>query len=69
EYAKINNEFKVALLIPEPDPVKIASALNLLLENDVLYRELQENCIKAREIYNWQKEEQVLLGFYDKIFN
>lgn len=69
EYARINAVFKIAVLIPFPDPVKIASALNLLLENDVLYRELQENCMKAREIFNWQQEEKVLLGFYSKIFN
>ena len=69
EYARINKVFKVALLIPDPSSDKIASALNLLLDNNVLYKELRENCIKAREIYNWQKEEQMLLGFYDKIFN
>jgi glycosyltransferase involved in cell wall biosynthesis len=69
EYARINERFKVALLLPEPDPVKIAGALNLLLENNVLYTELRENCIKARDIYNWQKEEHILLGFYNKIFN
>jgi glycosyltransferase involved in cell wall biosynthesis len=68
EYARINKEYKVAVLIPEPLPGLIASALNLLLENDVLYKELKENCIKAREIYNWQREEQILFRFYDKIF-
>lgn len=69
EYARINSAFKVAVLIPSPEPIKIASALNLLLQNDVLYNELQKNCLKAREIYNWQQEEKELLGFYSKIFN
>ncbi len=67
EYARINNEYKVAVLIPQPQPELIASALNLLLKNDVLYKELRSNCIEAREIYNWQNEEQRLLGFYNEL--
>lgn len=69
EYARINDQFKVAVLITEPQPALIAAALNLLLENDVLYDELRNNCVKARETYNWQKEEQLLLSFYDQIFH
>lgn len=69
EYSRVNKLFKVALLIPGADPATISAALNLLLENDVLYKELQENCIRAREIYNWQNEQKLLIGFYDKIFN
>ncbi len=68
EYSRINKLFKVALLIPDADPATISGALNLLLENDVLYKELKENCIRAREIYNWQNEQKLLIGFYDKIF-
>lgn len=68
EYSRINQLFKVALLIPGADPATISGALNLLLENDVLYKELKENCTSAREIYNWQNEQQLLIAFYDKIF-
>jgi len=41
--------------------------LNFLLENDVLYKELQQNCIYQRELLNWQNEEKKLLAFYDSI--
>jgi glycosyltransferase involved in cell wall biosynthesis len=68
EYARINNDYKIAVLISGPKPALIAAALNLLLDNNVLYKELIENCIRAREIFNWQNEEQRLLRFYEKIF-
>ncbi len=66
EYARINNKYRVAVLIKEPDPALIASSLNLLLENDVMYKELQKNCLEARQVYNWQSEEKILLDFYEK---
>jgi hypothetical protein len=69
EYAKINREYRVALLIDTLEPRLIAMHLNILLDNTVLYKELQENCVKAREIYNWQQEEKKLIDFYYQIFS
>jgi glycosyltransferase involved in cell wall biosynthesis len=68
-YADINKEYKIALLINDPEPATISNALNNLLNNDVLYRELQSNCIKAREVYNWQEEEKRLISFYKQILH
>lgn len=67
EYAKINSEFEVAVLIDTLEPLHIASQLNLLLDNTVLYKQIQENCLKAREVYNWQEEEKKLINFYHEI--
>jgi glycosyltransferase involved in cell wall biosynthesis len=67
-YRQINDEFEVALLISDTQPKTIADALNLLLGDVVLYERLRQNCIKAREILNWQKEEKILIAFYSKIF-
>ncbi len=69
EYRRINEQYEVAVLIDSLEPERIAGAVNNLLENDVLHRRLQQNCLKARLEFNWQKEEEKLLAFYQSIFN
>jgi glycosyltransferase involved in cell wall biosynthesis len=66
-YREINNLYEVAVLIDDLRPETIARNCNRLLTDDVLYARLQENCIKAREFFNWQKEEKKLLDFYYQI--
>ncbi|MEP7252650.1 MAG: glycosyltransferase [Ginsengibacter sp.] len=66
-YEEINNEYEIAILIDDLSPHNIATQLNLLLENKDLYSRLQQNCMQAREVYNWQNEEKKLLEFYNKI--
>lgn len=68
EYKKINDQFEVAVLIESKEPERIAEAINNLLVNDVLYQRLKQNCLKAREELNWQKEEKKLVSFYQSIF-
>jgi glycosyltransferase involved in cell wall biosynthesis len=63
-YAEINEKYKVALLINDLEPDTISNALNNLLTNDVLYQELESNCVKARQVYNWQEEQKKLIEFY-----
>lgn len=67
EYEKINKEFEIAHLIDEPTPEKIAAGLNFLLENEEKYLELQQNCLRAREVYCWQHEEKTLLKVYEEL--
>lgn len=69
EYENINNEYKVAELIDTVTPGSIATALNKLLSDDVYYTALQQNCLKAREVYCWQEEEKRLLGVYQRLFH
>jgi glycosyltransferase involved in cell wall biosynthesis len=66
-YRTINEQFNVALLIPDLEPHTIACALNNLLQDDVLYEELHENCLKARDYLNWEEEEKKLLFFYNQL--
>ena len=68
EYKKINNESEVAVLVNTVDENEIAAAINLLLKNAVVYEELKNNCIAAREILNWQQEEKGLVSFYKNVF-
>ncbi len=69
EYAHINEQYKVAVLIDDLNPATIAEIINSTLENELLLEELKQNCVKAREELNWQKEEQKLISFYKNIFD
>jgi glycosyltransferase involved in cell wall biosynthesis len=69
EYERINQEYQVAVLIPELDQEIISAELNNLLTNEVLYSTLKRNCFKAAQELNWNKEEEKLTRFYMKILN
>lgn len=69
EYKQINDEYEVAILIDDLQPNTITAAINKLLHDDGLYYRLQQNCLKARQILNWQNEEEKLIAFYADIFN
>ena len=67
-YKEINEQRAVAVLINDISSSNLATQLNNLLHNEVLYTELQQNCIKARETLNWQIEQKRLLEFYNNLF-
>lgn len=67
EYKMINDEYEIALLIGDLDPLTIADAIKRLLTDKKFYQQLSENCLKAREILNWENEEKKLLDFYKRI--
>jgi glycosyltransferase involved in cell wall biosynthesis len=66
-YREINNLHEVAVLVKNLQPKYLADAINELLNDDILYKKLQNNCLTARKAYNWQQEEKKLLLFYNKI--
>jgi len=66
EYRRVNEEFEVALLI-DFNLKNIIDAMEQLLNDNSLNDKLSQNCLAAREIYNWQNEEQKLLEFYSSI--
>lgn len=68
EYQKINNQYKISVLLDKLDVNEIAETINSVMGNDVLLNEMHENALKAREIYCWQKEQQILINFYKEIF-
>jgi uncharacterized LabA/DUF88 family protein len=69
EYKKLNEPHPVALLIDDTTPTKIAAAINKLSGDAVVYKEMQQNCVRLREKLNWQTEEKALLSFYQSIFS
>ena len=68
-YIDLNKRFNIAVLIKDLDSDNIAKTLNQMLNDESLYRELQKNCLKAREELNWQEEEKNLIGFYQNLFH
>jgi len=66
-YREIIDLYDIAVPITDHSPVNIAHELNNLLENEVLYNRLQENCLAAAKNLNWENEEKALLSFYQKI--
>ena len=69
EYKTINEEFEIAILIDDLQIETIAAAINTLLNDEKLYKRLQQTCLKAREELNWQHEEKKLIAFYEDLFN
>lgn len=67
-YREINDKYNIAVLIKDISAQNIATELNKILENEVVHRSLQHNCLVARKELNWQQEEKILLEFYQSIF-
>jgi glycosyltransferase involved in cell wall biosynthesis len=64
EYAVFNKEYNVAVMIDNTDSKTITLALNNLLEDAVSYKRLRQNCLNAREKWNWAHEQDTLIHFY-----
>lgn len=69
EYRRINDQYKIAELIDDLEPATIAKAINKLLYDNDLYLQLKQNCLKAKQELNWQKEKTKLIHFYGQLFN
>jgi len=67
-YREINKRFEVAVLIEDLSSKSIADTIQTLLTNDQLQEKLKANCLQAREVYNWQNEENKLIQFYQAVF-
>jgi glycosyltransferase involved in cell wall biosynthesis len=68
-YIDLNKKYNIAVLVKDLDSDSLAKNLNRMLGDDLLYQELQKNCMKAREELNWQSEEKKLIRFYQNLFS
>lgn len=64
EYARINEQSRISLLINTLNETELVEAIQSLLSNDVLYAELVENNQALQSRYTWVKEEKVLRDIY-----
>lgn len=67
EYVKLNADYEVGILT-DPDVETIGRNLQFLLKNNELHLRLSQNCLKAREIWNWDHEKEHLLLIFKKVF-
>ncbi|HZG00475.1 MAG TPA: glycosyltransferase, partial [Chitinophagales bacterium] len=64
EYERVNNRYRIAMLIDDLRVDALVAAVNALVENEALYRELKLNCIEAAADLCWENERGTLLEFY-----
>lgn len=69
EYAMIIEEHPVGLLLDDLTPETIVSSIKKIIEQPEVYQTLQANCLKAREVFVWEKEAVKLEAFYKQVFN
>ncbi|MFZ1530096.1 MAG: glycosyltransferase [Ferruginibacter sp.] len=68
EYRRINEAYEIAVLIDDLSETNLINSISGLLNNSGQYHLLKQNCVKAREAFNWQNEEKKLISFYKNIF-
>lgn len=68
EYVRVNAEHEVAVLIDDLRAETIRAAIARLLDAPGEYERLRANCRAAREVYNWDRESERLLAFYEAVF-
>lgn len=68
EYKKINDNYRVAVLLNDLSVENVVAAINAAMANKKLLQGMHQNALIAREIYCWQHEEKILLNFYQRLF-
>ncbi len=66
-YAEINNQLQIAVVVKDISPENIAQQVNGLMANQLLYKQLHDNCLVLRQTLNWEAEKKTLIDFYKKI--
>ncbi len=66
-YHELNSQYEVALLTGDLSAENLASEMNRLLGDELLYNRIRQQCLKAREVWNWQQEEKKLIAFYQQV--
>jgi len=64
EYRALQSEWEVGILLTQLNAETLAAEINNLLNNNTLYENLQANCRKARQAWNWENEQIKLLEIW-----
>ncbi|MBK8604118.1 MAG: glycosyltransferase [Saprospiraceae bacterium] len=67
EYKTLNDEFEIAIMIPDTKVSNIVTAINKLKSDPELYQKLRSNCFNASSELNWNKESVKLLDIYHNL--
>lgn len=66
-YKTINDQYGFALLVEGTDIESIAKGLNKLLSDTVLYKQIAQKALEARQELNWETESKKLIQFYQHL--
>lgn len=69
EYERVNKQYRVAVLVDDMSPERLAAQINNLLQDVVLYETLRQNCLEAKHFLNWEVEQKKLISFYKSILH
>lgn len=64
ELRRVIEKHKVGRIIPEHSAKGVAETINSILDNPDLLAEMKENCQRAAQEENWEKESEVLKKIY-----
>lgn len=67
EMEKIIAGYNVGLLIDNPDPERIASAINEAFADTERYQQWKKNTQKVKDELNWEKESRVILQLFEQV--
>jgi len=68
-FKNFNQEFEVAILVDPSNIAEISKAVQTLLTQKAKWDIYHQNCLKAREKWNWEAQEQILLNLYTQLLN
>jgi len=66
-YKDLNKDAPVAVLVTLTDPEALARIINNTVNDQENYLQLFSNCLLKRKEWNWEKESEILLDFYQKL--
>lgn len=64
EYARLNSEHEVSVLVPDKRPETVIQAVRRLQADPALYRRLQTESIAAAEEWTWEREQKRLIEWF-----
>jgi len=67
EIKRVVQEEQIGIVVNSHDPNEIANAVNTMLSDKSLHSMFKENCVTAREKYNWDKEKGNFIRIYDEL--
>ena len=67
EYKRLNDRYHVGEVVALT-PAAIVAAVDYFLQHPAYYKQLRQNCRRARLKLNWQHEEKQLLAFYQQLW-
>jgi glycosyltransferase involved in cell wall biosynthesis len=68
-FKKFNSEFEVGILVDPSNINEITGAIQRLLSQEAEWGVRHQNCLKAREKWNWEVQEETLLKLYAGLLN